>query len=383
MAALLSNEIHNTDKIGEFVAECHRMGIEILPPDVNAAWLRFAPEPTPSGALAIRYGLAAIKNVGVGAMDQAIAERERAGKFSSLDDFSNRLDSKVVNKRILENLAKAGAMDWTGEARASMVARLEQVTASASSAQRDRATGQGALFDTMDFIGGGSGDTQVDHAPVEEWSKEERLEHEKELLGFYVTGHPLDRFRNLIDSDRYCQLGALDDLEVKNPRDRFAFAGMIRSVEHKMTKSGKAFGVLVLEDFTGSGEVLLWSESYLPARDAGLLAPGRVIRLKAGVQADDRTGARKLTGSDVKELKPARAAANASGPLELTLFVARTSPADLEAIRSALRAHPGDSDVLLHFQNSAGRRATVTAGPDFKVKRSPTLDQALGRWIDL
>ena len=382
MAALLSNEIHNTDKIGVFVAECHRMEIEILPPDVNAAWLRFAPERMPSGSLAIRYGLAAIKNVGSGAMEQAIAERTKAGPFTSLDDFSNRLDSKVVNKRILENLAKAGAMDWTGETRAGMVARLEQVTASASSAQRDRASGQGALFDTMDFLGGGGeGNSQVENEPIEEWSKEVRLEHEKELLGFYVTGHPLDKFRSLIDSDRYCQLGALDELDVKNSRDRFPFAGMIRSVENKMTKSGKAFGVLILEDFTGSREVLLWSESYLPAREAGLLAPGRVIRLKAAVQVDDRTEQRRLTGSEVKELKPGRS--NSSGPLELTLWVARSGEQDLKAIRSTLAAHPGESDVLLHFQNSAGRRATVTAGEGFRVKRSPELEKALGRWIDL
>ena len=120
MAALLSNEVHNTDKISVFVSECHRMGIEILPPDLNASQLRFAPEITLNGAKGIRYGLAAIKNCGEGAMAAAIKEREENGKFASIEDFSTRLDSKVVNKRILENLVKAGALDWTGETRAGM-----------------------------------------------------------------------------------------------------------------------------------------------------------------------------------------------------------------------------------------------------------------------
>src|SRR6218665_3358415 len=150
LAGLLSNEIHNTDKISVFVAECHRMGIEIPPPDLNASKLRFAPETTPSGGRGIRYGLAAIKNCGEGAMTAAIEERETKGKFVSLEVFSTRLDSKSVNKRILENLVKAGALDWTGETRAGMFGRLEQVVASASSTQKDRAAGQVSLFDALD-----------------------------------------------------------------------------------------------------------------------------------------------------------------------------------------------------------------------------------------
>ena len=250
MAALLSNEINNTDKIGVFVAECHRMGIEILPPDLNRSQLRFAPEEA-NGCKAIRYGLAAIKNVGEAAMAKAIASREEEGAFESLEEFTNRLDSKIVNKRILENLAKAGALDWTGESRAGMFGRLEKVVASASSAQRDKAAGQGALFDTMDFAGAPEPVVEVGALPaVEEWSKEERLEQEKELLGFYVTGHPLDDFRGLIDSDKFEQLGLVDELSLTDERGRvdrrkrFVFAGMIRSVEHRTTKMGKPFGIL-------------------------------------------------------------------------------------------------------------------------------------------
>ena len=383
MAALLSNEIHNTDKIGVFVSECHRMGLEILAPDLNASQLRFSPEVTPNGSKGVRYGLAAIKNCGEGAMAIAIEDRYKNGAFTSLDDFASRLDSKVVNKRILENLAKAGALDWTQETRAGMCARLEQVVASASSAQRDRASGQVSMFDSMDFAAPAKTKTKRSSEPaVEEWSKDERLAHEKELLGFYVTGHPLDKFRSVIDSNKYRRLGLIDDLDLSNPRERFPFAGMVRSLDAKMTKTGKPFGVLILEDFTGSCEIMLWGETFVPARDAGLLDPGKIIRLKGNIQVDDRTGGRRITGYELSELKPKRVAANHKGPLELMLWTTRHSERDLIEIKLALANHPGATPVLLHFQNSAGRRVTVAAGESFNIKRTEELEESLGRWLE-
>ena len=134
---------------------------------------------------------------------------------------------------------------------------------------------------------------------VEEWSKDERLAHEKELLGFYVTGHPLDKFRSVIDSNKYRKIGLIDDLDLSNPRERFPFAGMVRSLDAKITKTGKPFGVLILEDFTGSAEIMLWGETFVPARDAGLLDPGKIIRLKGNIQVDDRTGGRRITGNEL------------------------------------------------------------------------------------
>jgi DNA polymerase-3 subunit alpha len=382
MAALLSNEIHNTDKIGVFVSECHRMGIEILPPDLNASQLRFSPEVALNGIKGIRYGLAAIKNCGEGAMAAAIADREQNGAYSSLDDFSARLDSKVVNKRILENLVKAGALDWTGETRAGMFNRLEQVVASASSAQRDRASGQVSLFDSLDFAPPPAAKSAANETPVEEWSKDDRLAHEKELLGFYVTGHPLDKFRGVIDSERYKRLGLLEDLDISNPRERFPFAGMIRSLEARITKTGKPFGILQIEDFTGSAEVMLWGETFSPARESGLLEAGKIIKLKCAVQVDDRTGGRKLTGYEIAELKPKRASSNGKGPLELLLWTTRHSEMDLLEIRNVLAKHPGPTPVLLHFQNSAGRRATVAANESYNVKRCEALEAALDRWLE-
>ncbi|MFD2256681.1 DNA polymerase III subunit alpha [Luteolibacter algae] len=381
MAALLSNEINNTDKITVFVAECHKMKIEILPPNLNKSLLRFAPEETPSGGRGVRYGLAAIKNCGEAAMAAAIRERVESGGYKSLEDFSNRLDSKVINKRILENLVKAGALDWTGENRASMFARLEQVVASASAAQRDKASGQVSLFDAMDFAPPPiTRDSPAANA-IEEWSKDDKLAHEKELLGFYVTGHPLDKFRGVLDSDKYNKIGLIDEIELINPRERYPIAGMIRSVESRMTKAGKPFGILTIEDFTGSCEIMLWSESFTPARDSGILVPGNIVKLKIAIQVDDRTGGRRLTGNSLDELKPKRGKST-KGPLELLLWTHIHTPEDLKQIHEELVSHPGQTPVILHFQNSAGKRLSIEPSEKFMIKRNPELMQALDRFIE-
>lgn len=378
LSGLLSNEINNTDKIGIFVNECFRMDIEILPPDLNQSQLRFAPEELLGGKMGIRYGLAAIKNVGTKAMDMAIKEREENGKFESMDEFCNRLDSKVINKRILENLIKAGAMDWTGETRAGMTARVEKVTASAASSQRDRAAGQGGLFDVMEFTSAPDPAT-ASGAPVKEWPKEERLEHEKELLGFYVTGHPLDQFRGTVDSDRFNPLGLLDDLDLRDKRARFSFAGMIQAVEHKVTRKGKPFGVVFVQDFTGEKEMVCWSESYLPARDAGLLEPGAVIQFKAQVQVDDRTEQRRLTGHQIKELKPRRV--RKDGVMNLTLWSGRHTEKDLEKIRMILAEYPGKTPVVIHVQNGAGKRVSIALEEAHAMTVNPASEAELGPWI--
>ena len=378
MAGLLSNEFSNTDKVGVFVSECHRMDIEILPPDVNRSQLRFAPEKIRSGKMAIRYGLAAIKNVGEGAMAQAIAEREGNGAFQAMDDFAKRQDSRVVNKRILENLVLSGAMDWTRETRAGMCDRLEEVCAAAGAAQRDRESGQEALFGDEELA------APAARHEMPEWPKDERLEKEKELLGYYVTGHPLDKYRVLLSSDSFCKLGLLDDLNLSDRRARFPFAGMIRKIEQRVTRKGKPFGILVIEDFTGSQEVLCWGESYIPARDAGILEEGRVIALKGEVSIDDRTESRKIMGSSLKELKlrQDRNGQNGGGPLELSLWVSRSEVEDLEEIQSVLASYPGETPVLLHMQSGTGKRATIECGEQFRVHKSESLTAALGRWMD-
>ncbi len=380
LAALLSNEINNTEKIAVFIAECQQMGIEVLPPDLNKSKLRFAPEVTEGGVKAIRYGLAAIKNVGENAMQLSIAEREANGEFESLDDFTNRVDTKVINKRILENLVKAGALDWAGETRAGMFARLEQVVASASSAHKDRAAGQVSLFDTMDFVSSSPADDAEDE--IEEWSKDERLANEKELLGCYTSGHPLDAFRGVIDSSRFERLGLVNELDISDRRARFSFGGMVRSVQHKVTKSGKKFGIVTLEDFTGSSEIMMWEEQYLPAMENELLQEGKVLRMRCAVQVDDRSDSRRMTGSDIKELKARRATVKAGAGLTISLWVGRHRKSDLLKIKEILEENPGKTQVNLSFQNGGGRRAIIELGEKYKVRRSKELEKKLTAYLD-
>jgi DNA polymerase-3 subunit alpha len=268
-------------------------------------------------------------------------------------------------------------MDWTGETRAGMADRIEKVVASASSAQKDRASGQGGLFDAMEFAA--PPPVTADSPAPEEWPKDERLEHEKELLGFYVTGHPLDKFRGVVDSERFIKLGLIDEVDLRDKRARFPFAGMIRSIEHKVTKAGKPFGVVVVQDFTGDREMVCWSESYLPARDAGLMEAGRVIQFKAQVTVDDRTEQRRLTGSQIRELKEKRVKKN--GIVELTLWTGRSTPEDLQKIKNILAEYPGKTPVLMHIQSGAGKRVTMELPEKYHAIFNVALQRELAPWM--
>ena len=212
MAAVMSNEVANTDKISIFVAECERMGIPILRPDVNRSSLKFSPEkisasernvsrepangasPVDEKAVieGIRFGLAAIKNVGELAVESAIEERSRGGAFASLEDFCARVDTRKVNKKTLESLVKCGAFDWTGVERAELFAHVDPALAAAASSNRDRASGQVSLFDAFETSAPPPARAASRVTP---WTSAEKLAFEKELLGFYVTGHPLDEYR--------------------------------------------------------------------------------------------------------------------------------------------------------------------------------------------
>src|SRR3954463_16298667 len=277
MAGLLSNEIDNTEKISTFVGECKRMGIPILPPDVNRSALKFTPE-LHGETSAIRYGLAAIKNVGEGAMEIAIKEREAGGEFASLEDFCKRLDSRVGNRKILENLIKCGAFDFLGRERAELFACIEESMATAASSQRDRASGQVSLFDEMPAPA-----SKPSSHRIIPWTEHEKMSYEKELLGFYVTGHPLDAYAKVLVDGKYQTISSLNDLA---DRASFKIAGAIVQVEKKFTKKeGKPFAVVFLEDLTATLEVVLWNEVYTPVAEALLL--GRVLAVHGTLDRRD------------------------------------------------------------------------------------------------
>src|SRR5881227_1860362 len=297
MAGLLSNEINNTEKISVFVGECRRMGISILPPDINKSALKFTPETVAASAdrgstektkataangngySAIRYGLAAIKHVGEMAMETAIREREQQGDFTSLEDFCARLDSRVANRKMLESLIKAGAFDFLGRDRSELFARIDEALTASAVAQRDRVAGQVSLFDEA------TEPTTSRTRSITPWSEHEKLSYEKELLGFYVSGHPLDAYVDAFATKNYRTIASLGDLD---DRASFKIAGALVQIDKKFTKrEGKPFAVVWVEDLSGTLEVVLWNEVYMKVADA--LAPGRVIEIRGTLDRRDDT----------------------------------------------------------------------------------------------
>ena len=390
MAGLLSNEINNTDKISIFVGECKRMGIPILPPDMNRSGLKFMPvtedaEPGEKGSSAIRYGLAAIKNVGEGAMASAIAERERGGDFTSLEDFCSRLDSRLANRKIIESLVKAGAFDFLQRERAELFACIEGTLAASASAHRDRASGQVSLFG--DLPPAAITRPVSDYVP---WTERETLSFEKELLGFYVTGHPLDAYASLFAAGKYQTIASLGELA---DRATFKIAGAIAQVDRKFTKKeGKPFAVVFLEDLSGTLEVVLWNETYVPVSDA--LELGTVIAIRGTL--DKREDSVRATAQKVRLLKPEHAAASLPNHEErsngdasrvredapLTLrFGADSGAQDLRTVREILASSPGSQSVTLVMTREDGQTVRIEAGDFCRVEFTPAIERQLAAWL--
>jgi DNA polymerase-3 subunit alpha len=417
MAGLLSNEINNTDKISTFVGECKRMGIPILPPDVNRSDLKFSPEATavaaPSSvaavydrrehganqklpqeegdvghrpplqgeANAIRYGLAAIKNVGQGAMESAIREREARGEFASLEDFCRRVDSRIANRKILESLVKCGAFDFLGRERAELFACIDESLAAATESHKDRASGQVSLFDDLPPPA-----SKPSARRVIPWTEHEKMSYEKELLGFYVTGHPLDAYAALLADGKYQTIASLNELP---DRASFRIAGAIVQVDKKFTKKeGKPFAVVWLEDLSATLEVVLWNEVYMKVADALVL--GRVIAVQGTLDRRDdalRAVAQKakvLTAADGQARSPNETNGNGSKESESPLvlrFSATANAEELRQVQSFLATSPGSCPVKLMFCRADGESLAIEAGVTFRVNLTPELRDKLAPWL--
>ena len=371
MAGLLGNEVNNTDKIATFVTECGRMGITILPPDVNRSALTFLPEELPGGR-AIRFGLAAIKNVGEAAMETAVAERASNGLFKSLEDFCSRLDSRTVNKKILESLVKAGAFDWEGRHRAELFAAIEGAMGAAASVQKDRASGQVSLFDSFaDLAPAPAASSTGSDSSVERWTRAEQLGHEKELLGFYVTGHPLDDYRGNLESGSY---GSTAEALLMTEAGSVRLAGLLATVEKKFTKKdGRPFGVMTLEDDSGTLEMTAWDETF--SKHELILKPGSVI--SCNVKVVPRDGSIRATGSDFKELTPKPS----KKPLRLRIDRTRMIIDDLHAISAGIKKHAGKRRLILEVLTHTGTVFPLQLGEDFLIGDEMALRAELAPWL--
>jgi DNA polymerase-3 subunit alpha len=390
MAGLLSNEINNTEKISVFVGECRRMGISILPPDINKSGLKFTPETVAAAADrgstektkataangngAIRYGLAAIKHVGEMAMETAIREREQQGDFTSLEDFCARLDSRVANRKMLESLIKAGAFDFLGRDRSELFNCIDDAVSASAAAQRDRIAGQVSLFDEA------TAPTGSRKKPATPWSEHQKLSYEKELLGFYVSGHPLDAYADVFAAKNYRSIASLSGLDDRAP---FRIAGAIVEVEKKFTrKEGKPFAVVWIEDRADMLEVVVWNEVY--QKVSGALEAGRVVEIKGTL--DKRDEVPRAVAQEIKTISSRQPNGATEGSTEqesavLLQFSAATTGDELREVRRILSSSPGRRPVRLLFDRANGNALRLDAGAEFSVDLTRELEEKLSRWL--
>lgn len=353
MAALLTAELHNADKVRLYLNECRDMGIRVLPPDIGSSFWDF----TPAGDKEIRFGLGAIKNVGKGAVESVIeVRRSRDGGFESLFDFCKAVDWSKINKRMVESAIKAGAMDSLGGHRAQMLAGLDTMIESGQRARRDEELGQGSLFG-----GAAAGDEgKLASLPdVEEWSATERLACEKEMLGFYVTGHPLDSFEEAVEEVGTHTTTSLD--KVDNGRT-VSVCGVLHSVQRRRNKEGRPWASAVLEDRDGSVELLVFANQFEGLEER--LVQDQPVLVTGSVRAEESSG-RRVSVEEVTLLKNARAPQPEHACVSLTL----RGDSDVGSVASRLRelvdGHPGQTNLSLRLERP--RQYAVVLDIDARV----------------
>jgi DNA polymerase III subunit alpha len=353
MAALISSVMNTKDRVPFYVNACHELGIEVLPPDVNTSEIDFA---VVEGQ--IRFGLNAVKNVGGPAARAIVAERESGGPFASLWDFVERVDVQCVNKRALESLVKCGALDSLGASRMGMLAMLEQAVQWGGARQADRLAGQSSIFDLDDSP---AEERPRHHAaiPPGEFDKNELLKLEKEVLGLYVSDHPLSAIR---DQLRRKTDTAMTELAARRDGDVVVVGGIVSALRQTTTKRGEPMVFLTLDDVVGSVETVVFNSVYASSREH--LLTDRVLVVKGRV--DHKEGETKLIALEVTpfEATPERKAVH----LKLDARTARAGI--IRDLAGVLRDFPGEAAVFVAMQTSDGAK-TYEFGPQFKVKPVP------------
>jgi DNA polymerase-3 subunit alpha len=361
MAAVMTADMDNTDKIVTLVDECQRMGLKLIPPDVNSGQYRF----TVNERGEVVYGIGAVKGVGEGPVEAIIAARNDGGPFKDLFDFCNRVDIKRLNKRVMEKLIYAGALDRLGPHRAALMASLEEAMKAAEQQAKDKALGQNDLFGDI-FADDGVLPTPT-FADVPEWSDQKWLDGERETLGLYLTGHPINQY--LAELKHYTS-GRLCDLQ-PTERDKPAVAaGLVLNARIMVTKRGTKMGILTLDDRSGRLDITLFSEAL--ERYESLLQKDRILVVTGQISFDEYAGGIKMSAREVLEIEDARAR-HARG---LRVKVTQSEMADrfMRNLPEILTPHrAGVCPVHICYRRS-GAQGQLTLGTEWRV--TPT-DQLL------
>ncbi|QDG34031.1 DNA polymerase III subunit alpha [Alteromonas mediterranea] len=329
MAAVMSADMDNTDKIVTLVDECERMGIEILPPDLNAGKYKF----TVDSEGRIVYGIGAIKGVGEGPIEAIIEARETQGAFKDLFDFCAKVDIKRVNKRVLEKLVLAGAMDNLGPHRATLMATLPEALAAAGQHAKAESFGQSDMFGLLTTE---PEEVQQAFADVPEWPEKVWLEGEKDTLGLYLTGHPINQYA---DELRYYTDGRLVDLKPTNKDQLASAVGLVLGVRVMTNKRGRRWAIVTLDDKSARMDVRFFPDMY--EQFESLLETDRILLIKGQVSFDDFSGGNTITARDVMDIVQAREK-NARA-LAINIDTQRLEPKIMSQMQSILQAFNGGS----------------------------------------
>ena len=354
MAALMTTDMGNQDKLVGYFTECRDLGIKVLGPDVNVSRTQFA---VADGA--IRFGLAAIKNVGEAAVESVLAVRTESGPFRSFFDFCRRVDLHKVNKRMLEGLIKAGAFDSTGAKRSQLMAVLDQAVEDGAAAQRERDLGQTSIF--------GDEFASPDHAApmttpplpsIAEWDQTQRLKYERELTGFYITAHPLTRYETMLTALSGTTTTGLRDCpdggEVK-------ICGVIASVKSMLTKKGDRMAYLTVEDLQGTAEVIVFPDLFKTAGD--LIVPEQVVRITGTIDRGDK--GTKIRGAKIEPL--AEVQVQSVKRIRIHLADRPDVREQFPRLLDIFKKHPGKTGVSMYFRTDGTLEAETAPLPNLSV----------------
>lgn len=360
MAAVLTSDMQNTDKIVTFIEECREMKLRLVLPDVNQSQFGF----TVNDDNAIVYGLGAVKGVGEGPVAAIITARESGGPFRDLFDFCQRVEPRKLNKRVLEALVRCGAFDQLSNfaSRSVLMASIEDAMKNAGQAASNEAAGMMDLFGEMEAAAADTLDVYERHRHLRDWTLKERLQGEQDTLGLYVTGHPFDEYADEVR--RFVSTPLKNIQENKAPQK---LAGLVVDVRLKKTKRGDDMGFITLDDRSGRMEVALFADVYAQVKD--IIAKDKVLVVEAIVSYDDYSGGLKATGRGVIEISQARLRYAKS----LRVDVAQTVPAQLiKQLQQLLIPYEHGCPVTLDYKNGRAR-CDVLLGHEWCI--NPTDEQ--------
>jgi len=370
MAALMTTDMGNQDKIVGYFTECRDLGIKVLGPDVNESQKNFA---VVDGA--IRFGLAAIKNVGEGAVDSVLAIRADSGRFTSFFDFCRRVDLHKVNKRMLEGLIKAGAFDSLGAKRSQLMAMLDHGIEDGAAAQQERERGQTSIFGE-ELNGDGSAHGHIEPAlpNMPEWDQAQRLKYERELTGFYITAHPLARYEATIHALATATTVGIAEL---SDGKEVRLCGIIATVKSMLTKKGDRMAYMTLEDLQGTVEVIVFPDLFKTVGE--LIAPERLIRVTGTIDRGDK--GTKIRGTKIEPLADVQT--QSIKRIHIRLATKPEVKDQLPRLLDVFKRHPGATAVSLTFRTESALEAETAPLPHLTVSATESfladVEEVLGK----